>query len=309
MTAAELFGECLNKILISNGCALTKEKSENLRPKVVLLTGDELRHRYFRKKLADNESIKVLQSFCEGLEKSLLNYIDSRPYSSNLMREHVRTRGDSERKFFGDYIDRGEDKSLPIKLKKGAINKAWVHKKIIDLDPDLIICFGCSLINVCLINKFRNKIINCHLGLSPFYRGSGTNIWPLIHGRPDLVGATFMWLDEGVDTGDIIHQVRPLLYPTDTPHDIGNRIIVQMTDVIQRIILNVTDLESQVQSMAASKPYKQADFDNDACALLYRRFEDGLIERYLASKTPPEKIYENERLFDEGNHVPLYRRG
>jgi len=39
--------------------------------KVIILTGSETRHEYFRKRIASDARIKVLASYCEGQEKSL----------------------------------------------------------------------------------------------------------------------------------------------------------------------------------------------------------------------------------------------
>ena len=39
--------------------------------KIVILTGSEIRHEYFRRKIAGDDRIEVLATFCEGQEKSL----------------------------------------------------------------------------------------------------------------------------------------------------------------------------------------------------------------------------------------------
>ena len=40
-----------------------------------------------------------------------------------------------------------------------------------------------------------------------------------------MVGATFMYIDAGIDTGEIIHQIRADIVIGDSPHSIGNRLI------------------------------------------------------------------------------------
>ena len=67
-------------------------------------------------------------------------------------------------------------------------------------NPDIIIVYGSSIIAP-LTNDFKNKIINVHLGLSPYYRGSGTNFYPILNSKPEYIGVTFMFLDKGIDTG------------------------------------------------------------------------------------------------------------
>ena len=47
--------------------------------------------------------------------------------------------------------------------------------------------------------------INCHAGALPFYRGRNPINWALINGE-NKVGVTVHYIDEGIDTGDIIAQ-------------------------------------------------------------------------------------------------------
>lgn len=56
-----------------------------------------------------------------------------------------------------------------------------------------------------LIDFTRFKIINCHAGKLPFYRGRNIINWALINDEAEF-GITVHYVDEGVDTGDIILQ-------------------------------------------------------------------------------------------------------
>lgn len=47
--------------------------------------------------------------------------------------------------------------------------------------------------------------INCHAGELPFYRGRNVLTWALINDEPKF-GVTVHYVDEGIDTGDIIKQ-------------------------------------------------------------------------------------------------------
>lgn len=49
-------------------------------------------------------------------------------------------------------------------------------------------------------------IINCHAGKLPFYRGRNVLNWAIINGESEF-GITAHFVDEGIDTGDIIEQV------------------------------------------------------------------------------------------------------
>ena len=56
-----------------------------------------------------------------------------------------------------------------------------------------------------IINLTPNRIINCHAGKLPFYRGRNILNWVLINDEPEF-GITVHYVDEGIDTGDIILQ-------------------------------------------------------------------------------------------------------
>ena len=122
-------------------------------------------------------------------------------------------------------------------------NKKLVEK-IIKLKPDFIVSYGCSLIRNKLIKKFNKKFINLHLGLSPYYKGSGTNFWPIANNEFQFLGATFMFIDDGVDSGPIIHQFRPLINVGDNIHTIGCKIIFQSVNELEKILLNFKQIKS-----------------------------------------------------------------
>ena len=56
-----------------------------------------------------------------------------------------------------------------------------------------------------IINIAKNNIINCHAGKLPFYRGRNVLNWVLINDEKEF-GITVHFVDEGIDTGDIILQ-------------------------------------------------------------------------------------------------------
>lgn len=57
-------------------------------------------------------------------------------------------------------------------------------------------------------------IINAHTALLPCYRGRNPLTWALIAGEP-VVGVSVHYVDAGIDTGDILHQVAVPVGPDD----------------------------------------------------------------------------------------------
>jgi methionyl-tRNA formyltransferase len=56
-----------------------------------------------------------------------------------------------------------------------------------------------------ILNVPKLGVINCHAGKLPFYRGRNILNWALINDEKEF-GITVHYVDEGIDTGDIIKQ-------------------------------------------------------------------------------------------------------
>jgi len=55
-----------------------------------------------------------------------------------------------------------------------------------------------------VIEKMRNRIINLHISYLPFNKGAHPNVWSFLDNTPK--GVTIHFIDEGIDSGDIIYQ-------------------------------------------------------------------------------------------------------
>ena len=81
---------------------------------------------------------------------------------------------------------------------------AWLKK----LSPDLLVIFSMSqLLKKNIISIPRLGVINLHPSYLPFYRGPNPDFWQY-YDMDVNPGVTVHFVDEGEDTGDIIHQER-----------------------------------------------------------------------------------------------------
>lgn len=74
------------------------------------------------------------------------------------------------------------------------------------IKPELIIVSGTSILKKEILQLNPPKgIINLHTGLSPYIKGAPncTN-WCIAENKFYLIGNTIMWIDKGIDSGDII---------------------------------------------------------------------------------------------------------
>jgi len=86
------------------------------------------------------------------------------------------------------------------------INSQECYELVLKYDCDLFVSMSFNQIfKERIINLPKLKTINCHAGKLPFYRGRNILNWVLINDEKEF-GITVHFVDEGIDTGDIIHQ-------------------------------------------------------------------------------------------------------
>ena len=258
---------------------------------IIIITSNSIRHNYFKIMFAHSIKLNVIKTFVES--KDLLNLdIIRNSELDDLNKSHFDTRHNIEYDFFSDIINTLPDKSNSKYIDKGDINQEIIINEIYSLNPDLIITYGCSIIKPKLINLFRNKILNVHLGLSPYYFGAGTNFHALVNNEIQFFGYTFMFIDEGIDTGEIIHQARPDVFLFDNPHQIGNRLIKKM---VKDFILLVENFKSITKIKSSNeyvgKTYKSKDATKELTVKLYDNFKNNAVLNYLKSKDELQHKY------------------
>lgn len=254
--------------------------------KIIILTGNELRHKFFRIYLGASKNITVLKSYCEN-GATLVSKI-SEEEEARTRTDHLKERQETEIDFFRIFTEKVPDNSNFLVIQKGEINHEKIVAEIENLNPDLIISYGCSIIKSRLLETYKNRFLNLHLGLSPYYRGSGTNFWPVVNQEPGFIGATFMYIDQGIDTGKIIHQIRADIHAWDTIHTLGNRLIRDAAYACERLIESSNQLVTIPDDyfpVYDEKYYKNRDFTEEAVMKAYQNLENGLFSNYLKTKS------------------------
>ena len=92
-----------------------------------------------------------------------------------------------------------------------------------ELDLDYIICIHFPyIIPEPVLSIPRYGVINLHPAFLPFNRGWHTPSWSIFEDTP--IGATLHFMDEGIDTGDIICQESLSKRPDDTAHSLYKKV-------------------------------------------------------------------------------------
>jgi methionyl-tRNA formyltransferase len=200
---------------------------------------------------------------------------------------HFAERDRAEEGFFGDHrVLRLPADAVRRTVAPGGVNDPAEIDLMGRLDPDVVLVFGTGLLRTGIIDRFGGRIINLHLGLSPYYRGAGTNFWPLVNREPEYVGATIHYLDAGIDTGPLIAHSRPEMAPGDGPHEIGNKAIVAAADVlVAAASAHVRGFVRPVPQSGGGRLYQRKDVSASAVLRLRENFATGMIPEYLARRS------------------------
>jgi folate-dependent phosphoribosylglycinamide formyltransferase PurN len=74
--------------------------------------------------------------------------------------------------------------------------------------PDLLVVYATGLLKKRAIEAAPLGALNPHTAILPDYRGAGAEFWQLYHEAYDKTGITIHFIDEGVDTGDVVYDCR-----------------------------------------------------------------------------------------------------
>jgi len=126
------------------------------------------------------------------------------------------------------------------------------------LDPWLGISIGAPILRPKLFTIPELGTINIHKSLLPNYRGMPPGFWEL-HDGASTAGVSIHWINEGLDTGDLILQ-RPLAVPKySTPRGLAAQLDVLGTEVLLEALerIDAGTAERETQGTTGSKANRE----------------------------------------------------
>ena len=91
-----------------------------------------------------------------------------------------------------------------------------VINKVISFSPDII--FSCNyplIIPPSILHSSKYGGLNFHGGILPYYRGCLSGVWSILNNENES-GVTLHYMDENLDTGDIVEIRKVKILPSDT---------------------------------------------------------------------------------------------
>ena len=260
-----------------------KNKTKNSEKKILLFFGDDHRNKFVLNIiLRKYKNCKVIIQKRENEKiKKKSNY---------LLINHLKLRNKSEKKF--------------LKLKKNTFlnHKDITYIKLSDLNsikviniakkykPDLVICYGVTLLKKNLLSNLPKKIINIHSGLTQKFRGYASNFWACYMLEPNNVGATIHYVIEKADQGNILHQVRTDLKTHYNLHDLSTICILKIGKIINKIISIMLEKKPRGQKIIIGRSYLLNDFRPNHLLINYKLFKDKLAKFYLNNDLKTKNI-------------------
>ena len=172
--------------------------------KITLFTANQNRHNYLVNLLSNNcDELFVVQE-----NRTIFPGIVSGHYPvSEMMKKYFKNVTNAQSKIFEKSYINSKNKNIHLfPLQSGDLNKCSIDTLSDFLKSDVYVVFGSSYIKGDLVDFLvKNKALNIHMGVSPYYRGTDCNFWALYDDNPHLVGATIHELSKKLDSGAMLY--------------------------------------------------------------------------------------------------------
>ena len=153
------------------------------------------------------------------------------------------------------------------------------YNDIIALNPDIIItCAYGQILPEVILNNPKLGCINVHASLLPKLRGGAPIHKAIIYGY-DKTGITIMYMDKGMDTGDMISKAEVIIEEKDTAEILHDKLkdvaVTLLKDTMPSIIHGTNKREKQNEEEATyaynvSREEEHIDF-NDTSRNIYNK--------------------------------------
>lgn len=249
--------------------------------RIALLTSDHIRHKYFASVLQKKHNLRLVVAEEKGNQ---FQFEGKTQEETNILKSHFESLEQEQVKFFGNISYFPESISETMFVQRGGINSPTVVRKIRDRNVDGIAVFGCGILHEQIFELCPGNVVNAHQGLSPYYRGSGTNFWPFVNKELQYVGVTIHYIDAGIDTGGIICHGRPHIEQGDSMHKIGCKTIRVSAELVSTVFEEIDEgrQPAGISQWVKGRLYQRKDFNDRAVLHARKNMEEEMVDEYVA---------------------------
>lgn len=142
------------------------------------------------------------------------------------------------------------------------------------LSPDLLVVVAFRILPVNILSVPRIGSVNLHASLLPRFRGAAPIHWAVINGEKET-GCTVFFLDQKVDTGEIIRQSKTEIGLMETTGDLYARLKVMGAELLLQSVNDIAEDKAEriSQDHSNASPAPKLFTDNTRIDFT-RSFED-----------------------------------
>jgi methionyl-tRNA formyltransferase len=160
------------------------------------------------------------------------------------------------------------------------VNDAETLKILTQHRPDLIVVSGTNLVSRKLLESAprKSRFVNLHTGISPYMKGAPncTN-WCLAEKSFHLIGNTVMWLDPGIDSGNIIATEQTMLDGRENLFEVHWKVMEHAHDLYSRVIRRLAKGEKlpsvPQEDIGGGRTFYSAEWNGFVAHRAMRNFE------------------------------------
>lgn len=163
-----------------------------------------------------------------------------------------------------------------------------------------LVCRFSKILKKKTIDLFDVGMINMHGGLLPEFAGPYSCNFSILYGSK-MGGGTLHWIDEGIDTGDIIRRCEFVIEDKDTGYTVFQKTQIALCENMKEIIIPI--LKRQISGyIDQNELIRQEGVER-------RYFKLGSIEQYKEIKPDDseELMLRKVRAFDFPGYKPAYK--
>ena len=194
-----------------------------------------------------------------------------------------------------------EQKNLPVICPEGTPNSSDIESILKSYSPELFILSGYSRIlkpNILAIPRLGS--LNLHGGLLPKYRGCSPLNWQILNGEKEI-GLSIIFLDSGIDTGDI---VLSRTFPVGMADDINDVVKVSLR-MFPEMLLEVMEQISNGSVNKTSQDPQAGEYwcrrQPEDSRIIWPRYSGMEVLNHIRSVAPP--VNKGAFAFYEGKKV------
>ena len=224
-----------------------------------------------------------------------------------------RQRGRGKKVQFSPVKEKAAEYKIPVLQPEKARDEEFIQElETIAPDVIVVVAYG-QILPERILNLPKYGCINVHGSLLPKYRGAAPIQWAVLNGE-EKTGITTMYMEKGLDTGDMIDKAEVVLDPKETAgslHDklmnLGADLLLETLDKLEKgtIVRTKQDDSQSCYAKMLSKEMGRMDFSRSAKELeQWIRGMNPWPSAYTTMNGKTLKIWDADVVSYEGSEEP-----